>query len=82
MLRVIKFVVATVFFLVLYVTTLAPAIEDVSNSLQTVNDGAGPLTMWGAVESALFVAMPLLLLGGVILVGFVIAFGLRGTSFQ
>lgn len=82
MLRAIKFVTATVFFLVLYITTLAPAIEDVSNSLQTVNGGAGPLDMWGAVETALFLGMPLVLLGGVILIGFVIAFGIRGTSFQ
>jgi len=82
MFRTIKLVVAMSVFLVLYVTTIAPAIEDVSASVQAINDGAGPLSMWGSVETALFVGLPLVMLGGIILVGFIVAVGLRGTSFQ
>jgi hypothetical protein len=82
MFRTIKLVVAMSVFLVLYVTTIAPAIEDVSSSIQTINGNTGPLSMWGSVETALFVGLPLVMLGGIILVGFIVAVGLRGTSFQ
>jgi len=41
----------------------------------------GPLVgLIDTVETALFLGMPLLLLGGIILVGLVVASGLRGTS--
>jgi uncharacterized membrane protein len=82
MLRTVKFVVAMSVFLVLYITTVAPAIESVSSSIQSVNGNTGPLSMWGSVETALFVGLPLVMLGGIILVGFIVAVGLRGTSFQ
>jgi len=44
-------------------------------------ESSGPLVgLIADVETALFLGMPLLLLGGILLVGFVVASGLRGTS--
>lgn len=79
MLGNIRFLVAMVFFLVLYITTLAPAIERVSSSIQDV---AGPAAVgsYSQVETTLFVGLPLVFLGGIILIVFVVAAGLRGTS--
>jgi hypothetical protein len=81
MLRTIRFVVAMTFFLIIYVTTLAPAIEDTSTAVQAADSG-GPLGMYGSVETALFVGLPMVMLGGILVIGFVIAVGIRGTSFR
>jgi hypothetical protein len=79
MLRLIQFMVAMVFFLVLYITTLAPAIERVSSAIRSVN-GPAAVGDFALIETALFVGLPLVFLGGIILIVFVAASGLRGTS--
>ena len=81
----IKFLTVMVFFLVLMVTVLLPVIEQIANTvvpLQPSGDGV-TLAITGVIDTtltAVFVGMPLVLPGGVILVSFVIAGGLRGTS--
>jgi len=79
----IKFLTVMVFFLVLMVTVLL--IEQIAATvvpLQPSGESAN-LAITGVIDTtltAVFVGMPLVLLGGVILVSFVIAGGLRGTS--
>lgn len=81
MLRPLRFLVAILFFAVLYITTLAPALETTSNDIKAQQPDnpavAGVIT---DLETALFVGMPLLLVGGIIVTVFVISVGLRGTS--
>jgi len=81
MLSTIRFVVATTLFLVLFGFVLAPALNTVSDNIEGSMETSGPLVgLIADVETALFLGMPLLLLGGILLVGFVVASGLRGTS--
>jgi len=77
MLRAIGFLTSMTFFVVIYAFILAPALEIVSNSLQAAS---APGISFANIDTVLFVGMPLGLLGGMILVVFVIATGLRGTS--
>jgi hypothetical protein len=82
----IKFLTVMVFFLVLMVTVLLPVIEQVAAvviPLQPETGESSSLPITGVIDStltAVFVGMPLVFLGGIILVSFVIAGGLRGTS--
>jgi hypothetical protein len=81
MIQTIKFVVSTIFFLVLFGFVLAPALNQTSDAIEGSMSSTGPLVgLIDTVETALFLGMPLLLLGGIILVGLVVASGLRGTS--
>jgi hypothetical protein len=73
------FMVTIVFYLVIYVTILAPAIEQVSKSIQAVSSPGVPFDL---IDTALFVGFPLILLGGTLIVMFVVATGLRGTSLR
>jgi hypothetical protein len=81
----IKFLTVMVFFLVLMVTVLLPVIEQIAATvipLQPSGESTN-LAITGVIDStltAVFVGMPLVFLGGIILVSFVIAGGLRGTS--
>jgi hypothetical protein len=81
----VKFLTVMVFFLVLMVTVLLPVIEQIAATvvpLQPSGENAN-LAITGVIDTtltAVFVGMPLVLLGGVILISFVIAGGLRGTS--
>lgn len=79
MLGNIKFLVSMVFFTVLYIFLLAPAVERASTDIKSV---AGPssVTIIESIETALFVGLPLVFVIGSILVSFVVASGLRGTS--
>ena len=81
MLSTIRFVVVTTLFLVLFGVVLAPALNTVSDNVEGSMESSGQLVgLIAEVETALFLGMPLLLLGGILLVGFVVASGLRGTS--
>ena len=78
MIRAMGYLVTVVFFLVTYVTLVAPALEQVTDAVTAV-DNTG-LIAYDGVLTALFYGMPLLLLAGVVLVIFVVATGIRGTS--
>lgn len=79
-LNTMKFTLAMMFFLVLYVTALAPAIEIVANTVSGLQPADPVITSLPAIETALFLGMPLLLLGGTLVTLFVVASGLRGSS--
>jgi hypothetical protein len=80
MLLGIKFVIATSFFIIAYLTILAPALDRVSNTVQSV-DNTGGIAIYETLETVLFVGMPLIFVGGILVVVFVVAAGgRRGTS--
>jgi hypothetical protein len=77
MLRAMGYMITIVFFLSVYVTVLAPAIEQVSGAIQAES---APGISFALIDTALFVGLPLILLGGTLVLMFVVATGLRGTS--
>lgn len=81
MFSTIRFVIGTVFFLVIFGYALAPALSQVTDALQglMISDGAATGVI-GRMETVLFLGMPLVMLAGVMVIGFVVATGLRGTS--
>jgi len=80
MLGGIRFVIASTFFIIAYLTILAPAIDSVSNSVQSV-DSTNGIAISQTLETVLFVGMPLIFVGGILVVVFLVAAGgRRGTS--
>jgi hypothetical protein len=80
MLGGIRFVIASTFFIIAYLTILAPAIDSVSNSVQSL-DNTGGIAIYQTLETVLFVGMPLIFVGGILVVVFLVAAGgRRGTS--
>jgi len=80
MLGGIRFVIASTFFIIAYLTILAPAIDSVSNSVQSL-DNTGGIAIYQTLETVLFVGMPLVFVGGILVVVFLVAAGgRRGTS--
>jgi uncharacterized membrane protein YcgQ (UPF0703/DUF1980 family) len=79
MLGNIKFLVSMVFGVLLFVFTLAPALETVVNTIRAAT-GTPEVSSFARVETVLFVGLPLVMVFGVILIVFVVAAGLRGTS--
>lgn len=80
MLNVVRYVTALLVFLVIYVTVLAPVLSQLTGSLQSATP-QGPLSgIIDPLETAMYVGMPLVLAAGVLLIGFIIAVGIRGTS--
>jgi len=78
MISTIRLIVAMLAFLVVYAFIIAPALADFINAIRPFTGGAIGGTI-GTAETVLFLGMPLVLLGGILLLGFVIASGLRGT---
>jgi len=76
--RTIRLVVAMVAFLVIYAFVVAPALATFFDAIRPFLGGAIGGTV-GRTETVLFLGMPLLLLGGIIVLAFVVAVGLRGT---
>jgi len=79
MIRTIRLIVGMVAFLVIYAFIIAPALQQFIAAVEPFSGGAIS-GVFGPTKTALFLAMPLLLLGGILVLGFVIATGLRGTS--
>lgn len=83
MFRVIKYVLTTSFILVVFATTLGPALQRVITELQTVMVSNGQTdSVIGSTETVLFLGMPLLFIGGAVVLAFFVAVGIRGTSFR
>lgn len=83
MLRAIRLVTVMAFTLVVFATTLGPALQRVITEMQSVmvtNNQTSSVI--GDTTTVLFIGMPLLFIGGIVLVVFLIAVGIRGTSFQ
>jgi len=83
MLPLIRYMFVTILFLIVYITIVAPPLAAVTNRLSAANGSGGAVTgVIGDLETVIFVGMPLILLAGIILIGFIFAVGIRGTSFR
>ena len=82
MLPLIRYMFVTIVFLIIYITVVAPPLAAVTNRLSIVNDPSGGVStsVIGNLETVIFVGLPLILLAGIIIIGFIFAFGIRGTS--
>ena len=81
MLGTIRYVIAILVFLGIYVTLLAPALSQVTDAIfQVTPSGAVDRSLISTLETVMFVGLPMILMAGVIIIGFVVAVGLRGTS--
>jgi len=83
MFRAIRYATVTAFLLVIFAFMLGPALQRVITELQSVMSGSSlTSSVIGNTTTFLFIGMPLLLLGGVLVATFFVAVGLRGTSFR
>ena len=81
MLPLIRYMFVTIIFLIIYITIVAPPLAAVTDRLSSANPSDGVVTgVIGNLETVIFVGLPLLLLAGIILIGFIFAVGIRGTS--
>jgi hypothetical protein len=72
------------FAMATYYRAVAPAIEDLVSTSQAQMSSGGPLStaLLGDVESALLIYIPLIATAGVLLMGYLLSVGQRGTSFR
>lgn len=85
MFRAIKVLVGMVFTLVVFAGILAPALNDAISEMASVmpaSSAAGISGAFGLTKTVLFLGMPLMFLGGIVLVVGLISVGIRGTSFK
>ena len=83
MLPLIRYMFVTIIFLIIYITIVAPPLAAVTDRLSAANPSNGVVTgVIGNLETVIFVGLPLLLLAGIILIGFIFAVGIRGTSIR
>jgi len=81
MLGTIRYVVGILVFLGIYATVLAPALSQVTDQIfRATPEGAVDTGLITTLETVMFVGMPMILMAGVLILGFVVAVGLRGTS--
>jgi len=81
MLPLIRYMFVTIIFLIVYITIVAPPLAAVTDRISAANPSDGVVTgVIGNLETVIFVGLPLLLLAGIILIGFIFAVGIRGTS--
>jgi hypothetical protein len=82
MLPLIRYMFVTIVFLIIYITVVAPPLAAVTDRLSIANDPSGGVStsVIGNLETVIFVGLPLILLAGIIIIGFIFAFGIRGTS--
>jgi len=68
----------------IYYVGIAPAIEQVIRKTEGAMSAGGPLpiSLLGDLEGVLLIWLPLIGTGGVLLVGYVLSVGTRGTSFR
>lgn len=81
MLPLIQYMFVTIIFLIIYITIVAPPLANLTGAISTANEGNTVAEgVIGNMETVIYIGMPLVLLAGVILIGFIFAFGIRGTS--
>ena len=82
MLPLIRYMFVTIVFLIIYITVVAPPLAAGTDRLSIANDPSGGVStsVIGNLETVIFVGLPLILLAGIIIIGFIFAFGIRGTS--
>jgi hypothetical protein len=82
MFRVLRYLIVLATTLAIFATTLAPALQTVVTELTSVmstNEFTSGVV--GNTTTVLFVGMPLLFAGGAVVLAFLIAVGIRGSSF-
>jgi len=83
MLPLIRYMFVTIIFLIIYITIVAPPLAAVTDRISAANPSNGVVTgVIGDLETVIFVGLPLVLLAGIILIGFIFAVGIRGTSLR
>jgi len=83
MLPLIRYMFVTIIFLIVYITIVAPPLAAVTDRISVANPSNGVVTgVIGDLETVIFVGLPLVLLAGIILIGFIFAVGIRGTSLR
>jgi hypothetical protein len=83
MLPLIRYMFVIIIFLIVYITIVAPPLAAVTDRISAANPSGGVVTgVIGNLETVIFVGLPLLLLAGIILIGFIFAVGIRGTSLR
>jgi len=80
MLPLIRYMFVTILFLIIYITIVAPPLAAVTDRLSAANPGGVATGVIGDLETVIFVGLPLVLLAGIIIIGFIFAVGIRGTS--
>jgi hypothetical protein len=81
MLPLIRYMFVTIVFLIIYITIVAPPLANLTSAISTANQGnTVAVGVIGNLETVIYIGLPLVLLAGVILIGFIFAFGIRGTS--
>jgi len=83
MLPLIRYMFVIIIFLIIYIPIVAPPLAAVTDRISAANPSNGVVTgVIGDLETVIFVGLPLLLLAGIILIGFIFAVGIRGTSLR
>lgn len=84
MIRFIAFLAMWLFAMATYYRAVAPGIEQLVSTSQSTMSSSGPLSsaLLGDVESALLIWIPLIATAGVLLTGYLLSVGQRGTSFR
>lgn len=81
MLPLIRYMFVTIIFLIIYITIVAPPLANLTDAISIANEGNTVAEgVIGNMETVIYIGMPLVLLAGIILIGFIFAFGIRGTS--
>ena len=79
MLPLIRYMFVTILFLLVYIPIVAPPLAAVTDRLSSANPGGVATGVIGDLETVIFVGLPLVLLAGIIIFGFLFAVGIRWT---
>jgi hypothetical protein len=84
MIRYLAFLAMWLFSMAVYYRAVAPGVQETLAQTNATMSANGPLSkgLIGDIESALMIWIPLIATAGVLLMGYVLAVGSRGTSFR
>lgn len=84
MIRYLAFLAMWLFAMGVYYRAVAPAFETTFTSVNATMTAGGPLSkgLIGTTSDAVLIWIPLISTAGVLLMGYVLSVGMRGTSFR
>jgi hypothetical protein len=84
MIRYLAFLAMWLFMMGTYYRAVAPGIQQTIDASRDTMSAGGPLStsLFGDIESAVMIWIPLIATAGVLLMGYLLAVGQRGTSFK
>jgi len=84
MIRYLAFLAMWLFAMAAYYRAVAPGIEELIGVSRQQVQGGGPLSasLYGTLGDALLIWIPLIATAGVLLIGYLLSVGQRGTSFR